>query len=132
VLAQQQVLPDLIERANLDLNHFNPALRLFPEDAEILFMGGARRKVLAAPRIQDGLRTTRLPSGLSYAIDSDRNELRHAEALFRRALTVDPTSVETHLRLGRARRCRKLAPAGARRSALGLSLHRGTSWRRGR
>src|SRR5688500_19042348 len=91
----------LIERGNLDLDHFTRALQLFPEDSEILFIAGALREILAAPRIQDGLRTARLPSGLSYAVDSDRSELRRAEALFRRSLSADPTMAETHLRLGR-------------------------------
>src|SRR5688572_5925770 len=53
----------LIDRAHLDLHHFNRALQLFPEDAEILFLVGALRETLAAPRIQDGLRTARLPTG---------------------------------------------------------------------
>jgi tetratricopeptide (TPR) repeat protein len=118
----------LIERGNLDLSHFNRALRLFPEDPEILFMVGALREMLAAPRIQDGLRTAQLPSGLSYAVDSDRDELRRAEALFRRSLTADPTVVETHLRLGRvlgllgrpadAAKELKIAASGAREPLL--------------
>jgi hypothetical protein len=91
----------LLNVSNFDLDHFTHALRLFPEDAEILFMAGALRETLAGPRIQDGLRTARLPTGTSYRVDSERDELRRAEGFFRRSLAVDATRVETHLRLGR-------------------------------
>lgn len=118
----------LIEKTNLDLHHFDRALRLFPDDAEILFMAGALRETLAAPRIQDGLRTARLPTGVSYDVDSERDELRRAEGFFRRSLAVDQAKVETHLRLGRvfgllgrptdAVKELRIAPAGARERRL--------------
>jgi tetratricopeptide (TPR) repeat protein len=91
----------LIAKTNLDLNHFSRAVDLFRDDAEILFMAGALRDTLAGPRIQDGLRTARLPTGMSYNVGSDRDELRRAESFYRRSLAADDSNGETHLRLGR-------------------------------
>jgi tetratricopeptide (TPR) repeat protein len=91
----------LLERGNLDSDHFQRGLELFPTDAAVLFAAAALRETLAAPRIQDGVRTAVLPSGVFYKVDSERTELRRAEDLFRRSLAADAGSAETHLRLGR-------------------------------
>jgi tetratricopeptide (TPR) repeat protein len=91
----------LVKSSSLDLTFFGRALRLFPDDAVVLFMAGALHETLAAPRIQDGVRTARLPTGMSYAIDSERDELREAERLFRRSLLANPARVETRVRLAR-------------------------------
>jgi tetratricopeptide (TPR) repeat protein len=91
----------LLARRTLELSHFTRAVALFPDDPEILLIAGALRETLAGARVQDGVRTARLPSGLSYDIDSDRTELRRAEGLLRRSLAVDPDRVEARIRLGR-------------------------------
>jgi tetratricopeptide (TPR) repeat protein len=91
----------LLQTEHLDFDHFRDAMRLFPDDAEVLFLAGALHETLAGPLVQDGLRTARLPTGLSYPVEGERDELRLAEGLFRRSLEADPTRVEAHLRLGR-------------------------------
>ena len=91
----------LVKSSSLDLTFFGRALRLFPDDAEVLFMAGALHETLAAPRIQDAVRSARLPTGMSYAVDSGRDELRQAERLFRSSLLANPAHVETRVRLGR-------------------------------
>jgi tetratricopeptide (TPR) repeat protein len=91
----------LAKRSSLDLTFYGRALRLFPDDAEVLLMAGALHETLAAPRIQDAVRTARLPTGMSYAVGSERDELREAERFFRRSLLADPARVETRVRLGR-------------------------------
>ena len=91
----------LIQTAHLDFDHFNDVMKLFPEDGEVLFLAGALHETLAGPLVQDGFRTARLPTGLSYPVESERDELRLAETLFRRSLDVDPARAETHVRLGR-------------------------------
>jgi tetratricopeptide (TPR) repeat protein len=91
----------LLQTEDLDFDHFRDAMRLFPEDTEVLFLSGALHETLAGPFVQDGLRTARLPTWLSYPVAGEHGELLLAEALFRRSLKADPARAETHLRLGR-------------------------------
>jgi tetratricopeptide (TPR) repeat protein len=91
----------LIHTEQLDFDHSRDAMKLFPDDAEVLFVAGALHEMLAGPLVQDGFRTARLPAGVSNPVEGERDELRLAEGLFRRSLQADPTRAETHLRLGR-------------------------------
>ena len=83
------------------LDHLSSALRLFPKDATLLFLGGAEHESLARPAIQAAARSVDLPPGYQLAVQSQEAEFRDAEALFRRALTEAPDHFETRLRLGR-------------------------------
>ena len=84
-----------------DLSHFERALRLFPDDAEIQFQTGCLHETLASPRVQAVLRSVAVPSGVVIAVKSERAELESAERYFRRALALDPHHQEARLRLGR-------------------------------
>jgi len=84
-----------------DSNHLNHARGLFPNDRDILFLAGTQHAIYATPRIQGAVRSVVLPSGYSMDARSDGEELRQARTLLRRALEVDPSFGEAHLRLGR-------------------------------
>lgn len=84
-----------------DPAHFERALRLFPDDAEIQFQTGALHESLASGRVQEVLRGATIPTGVSLAIKSEHSELENAERHFRRALELEPTHQEARLRLGR-------------------------------
>ena len=77
------------------------AVELFPEDAQVLFLAGSVHENFASPRMQLLASSMRLPWGTAHGIESERSELRKAEALFRRALQADPALVEARIRLGR-------------------------------
>jgi hypothetical protein len=102
--------------------HLDRAMQLFPSDARIVFdkaclaetLGLPRaRQVLDDPRTQQALAPPRLQPGTRVGasnnnIVSGKNELiskaqteAEAERLFRRALSLDPTMAEAHIRLGR-------------------------------
>ena len=83
------------------LDHLSSALRLFPKDATLLFLGGAEHESLARPAIQAAARSVDLPPGYQLAVQSQEAEFREAEALFRRALAEAPDHFEARLRLGR-------------------------------
>jgi tetratricopeptide (TPR) repeat protein len=91
----------LQDTAMHDSVHFDRALRLFPNDAEVLFQAGCLHETLASSRVQAVLRSATIPSGLVMSFGSERAELEAAERFFRRALTVDPSRQEARLRLGR-------------------------------
>jgi tetratricopeptide (TPR) repeat protein len=84
-----------------DTVHLDRARELFPNDPEILFLSGAQHETYAAARIQSAVQTAVLPYGVSFAVESQRGELRQAEGYFRRALENAPDHVEARLRLGR-------------------------------
>ena len=83
------------------LAHVEHALQLFPNDAEMVFLAGCLHEFLAGPRIQAGIRSASLPSGTAFNVASPREELQRAEALFRRALAIEPELTEGRLHLGR-------------------------------
>lgn len=91
----------LQDTAMHDPVHFDRALRLFPDDAEVLFQAGCLHETLASPRVQEVLRSATIPRGLVMSFKSERAELETAERFFRRSLEVDPARQETRLRLGR-------------------------------
>ena len=82
-------------------SHFTHALRLFPNDPDVLFLAGCLHESLAQPRIQEVMQTAAIPTGLTFDISSTRAELRDAEGLFRQALKARPDFVEARIHLGR-------------------------------
>jgi tetratricopeptide (TPR) repeat protein len=82
-------------------SHFTRGLRLFPDDAELLFQAGCLHESLAESRIQDAMQTAAIPSDVKFEIASRRTELRDAESLFRKALKVQPDHLEARIRLAR-------------------------------
>jgi tetratricopeptide (TPR) repeat protein len=88
-------------REDHDTLHLDRARRIFPDDPDLLFLSGCQRETYASPAIQAAARSVVLPSGLSVGVESERAELRQAEGFFRRALAVNPSMGEAHLRLGR-------------------------------
>lgn len=80
-------------------NHLVHGRALFPRDAVLTMMEGARRQALASPRIQASLGSR--PGRTRTTVGSRRHELRQAQADFRDALRHDPGLVEARVRLGR-------------------------------
>jgi tetratricopeptide (TPR) repeat protein len=94
--------------------HLSRGLQIFPRDAMLLMYGGTMHEALAEPRVQTALqvrqtapsdspflmtRTTPTTVQPSAPTGNATNERRTAEALFRRALEMDPASSETRIRL---------------------------------
>jgi tetratricopeptide (TPR) repeat protein len=84
------------------LRHFEQARRVVPNAPQVLFGDACLQETLGAPRIQDYVRVTTLPNGLTIrGIESPQSHLRRAESLLKRALAAEPQFVEANLRLGR-------------------------------
>jgi tetratricopeptide (TPR) repeat protein len=77
------------------------AREVFPADPRILLISGGLSESFAAPRIQDFIRTSALPTGVAIAVPSERVNLRRAAAFYRRAVEIDPDLTEARIRLGR-------------------------------
>lgn len=88
-------------REDHDTLHLDRARALFPDDPDLLFLSGCQRETYAAPALQAAGRSVALPTGLTVGIESERSELRQAEAFFRRVVALRPSMGEAHLRLGR-------------------------------
>jgi len=88
----------LLDRRQLDTSHTLAALQLLPGEGTVLFLAAAQHEALASPRYQRSVATRTI--GDTSVIQSEQDELRRAEELFRRALKSDPEYLEAHLRLG--------------------------------
>jgi len=73
------------------------ALGLFPSDDRILFYAGVLHETWASPFHQNIL----LPPLGRLTYDSKESELKQAHEFFRKSIEENPSSAETHLRLGR-------------------------------
>jgi len=89
----------MINYQKFDLDHFPRASQLFPSDPDIQFLVGGFHASMAAPRWQIGLQRADL-GGVELDVRSERDELRLAEAAFRRAAS-GRNAPEARLRLGR-------------------------------
>jgi tetratricopeptide (TPR) repeat protein len=88
-------------REEHDRLHLDRARELFPADPDILFLSGCQRETYAGAPIQTAVRSAVLPTGVKMDVGSERDELRDAEALFRRALEIKPDHAEARMRHGR-------------------------------
>ena len=88
----------LIDRRQLDASHMRAALDLLPEDSSVLFLAAVHHETLASTRYQRGVTTRRFAN--VQVIQTEQQELRRAEELFRHSLKIDPEYVEARLRLG--------------------------------
>jgi tetratricopeptide (TPR) repeat protein len=85
-----------------EYDHLGQGLRLFPKDADLLFLAGCEHETFARPSIQAATRSVNLPAGFELAVKTADAEMREAERLFQAALAANPDHVEARLRLGRA------------------------------
>jgi tetratricopeptide (TPR) repeat protein len=83
-----------------DATHLTHGRTLFPEAADLWFLSGCQHERLATSAVQSLARTSVLPQGVVLDIGSERSELGAAETFFRRALSLDQTFTDAHLRLG--------------------------------
>jgi tetratricopeptide (TPR) repeat protein len=81
--------------------HFTRGLRLFPDDADLLFFAGCLHESLAQSRIQEAMQSASIPADVKFAVSSQKGELREAENLLRKALKARPDHLETRIHLGR-------------------------------
>lgn len=82
------------------LAHFERARRVVPDDPRVVFAEARLHEALAAPLMQNFVRVTAVSQGVpTSGIADQRTELRRAEGLLRRALVLNPTFLETRLRL---------------------------------
>jgi hypothetical protein len=87
----EQLNPTLLDRG----------LQLFPEDPQLLLLGGSLHETFASPQVQSFIRSSARARRADVGIGSDRVELRLAESLLRRALMNDERHAEARIRLGR-------------------------------
>lgn len=85
---------------SFDALQLRNALRLFPDDPQLLFAAGCEREAFASPIFQEfarQLNDDRLRPDFGQA----DGELRRAEAYFRRVVDAEPTFTEAAVHLGR-------------------------------
>ena len=70
--------------------HLDHARAVLPDDPVILFYSGALHEVFALPRAQAVVQSVVLPPGMEHDVGSVDDELRRADAFYRRALDLDP------------------------------------------
>jgi hypothetical protein len=84
----------------IDLNQFNRARELFPNDPDVLFFVASVHEYLAGVRTQSVMRA--MKSGdVKFDVQEAAAELRLAEQLYKRALERNPRLTEAKIRLGR-------------------------------
>jgi tetratricopeptide (TPR) repeat protein len=91
----------LLARTQLHADHFDQAVRLFPDDPQLLLFAGSFHESLSAASVQAFIRSAVPPRGVVLRVGSTRTELGRAESFYRRALTIDPAADEARVRLGR-------------------------------
>jgi tetratricopeptide (TPR) repeat protein len=91
----------LLGRLHLYADHFDHALRLFPDDPLLLLFAGSFHEALSSASVQAFVRSAVPPKGVVFRVGSTRVELGRAEPFYRRALEIDPGAAEARVRLGR-------------------------------
>ena len=86
---------------NVEPAHFDRAIELFPDDAEVLMLAAAAHESFAGSRTQSAIRTAKIPRDVTLGVETEGSELRRSEQLYKRALKADPALVEARIRLGR-------------------------------
>jgi tetratricopeptide (TPR) repeat protein len=82
--------------------HFNRGRQLVPDDPQVMFGEACFNEALGAPRLQNYVKVTTLPGGLTIlGVESPQAHWRRAEDLLRRSVAIDPAFTEAQLRLGR-------------------------------
>ena len=82
--------------------HFTRARQVVPDDPRVMFGEACLNETLGAPRIQNFVKVTMLPGGLTFrGVESPPAHWRRAEDLLRRAVSIEPQFAEARLRLGR-------------------------------
>ena len=83
-----------------DTDHLRHAIALFPNDADLLFLGACQQEIFAGASLQAFAKSAVLPPGYTVDIANESTSLRDAEGYFRRALAQNPKMAEARLRLG--------------------------------
>jgi tetratricopeptide (TPR) repeat protein len=83
-----------------DHAHLDHARELFPNDADLMFLSGCERETYAGPAFQSFARGASLPFNVALGVGSEDEDLKAAEALFRKALALNPRLAEGRVRLG--------------------------------
>jgi tetratricopeptide (TPR) repeat protein len=83
-----------------DNAHLARGHELFPDDADLAMLAGAQHEAYAAPAVQAAVRSAVLPTGIRLDVASERDELKGAEKLLRRATELKPDFGEAQIRLG--------------------------------
>ena len=91
----------LLRDFQMHADHFDHALRLFPDDPLLLMFAGSLHEALASTRVQEFIKSAVVPAGVTLKVGSPRAELERAESLLRRAIKIDPRATEARVRLGR-------------------------------
>jgi hypothetical protein len=78
----------LLRDFQMHVDHFDQALRLFPDDPLLLMFAGSLHEGLASTRVQEFIRSVVLPAGVTLKVGSPRTELERAEALLRRSVKI--------------------------------------------
>ena len=81
--------------------HLDPARRLFPADADILFSSGALHESFASAAVQSVARTMVVQRGARPGVLAATFELQLAERFFAQALKRNPELIEARLRRAR-------------------------------
>jgi tetratricopeptide (TPR) repeat protein len=85
----------------IELEQFSRALRLFPNDPDVLFFVASVHENLAGVRTQSVMRSMKGPRDINFDVQEEGAELRLAEQLYKRTLERKPTLIEARIRLGR-------------------------------
>jgi tetratricopeptide (TPR) repeat protein len=88
-------------REDYETLHIDRAQQIFPDDPDILFLSGCLHEAYAGSRVQSAVQSAVLPTGIFFDLKSDRAELRLAEGLLKRTVTLKPDFGEARLHLGR-------------------------------
>ena len=83
-----------------DNAHLTRGRELFPDDADLAMLAGAQHEAYASPAVQTAVRSAVLPTGIKLDVGSERDELKDAEKLLRRATELNPDFAEAQIRLG--------------------------------